>query len=231
MANSLVRFISSISRCHYGVSSRRIWTRLISGPMGISWDLTRPSARCCTWVGTTHGINTDWGMNRLRAALLRRTWGGWEAGHDPPKCACIPENQTWLDGLHPEQHGQQGKEGILPLYSALVRPHLWYCIHLWGPLHKQDMDLMEQIQRSPSRWLEGWKHLFHEERLRELGLFSLEQRRLWGDQIVAFQCLKRTCKKDRNGLLQEHEVIGQWGMDSEWKRVGLDRILGGNSFL
>lgn len=168
MANSFVRFISSISRCHHGVSSRRIWTRLISGPMGISWDLTRPRARCCTWAGTTPGINTDWGMNGLRAALLRRTRGGWEASHDPAKCACIPENQT-CPGLHPEQHGQQGKEGILPLYSALVRPHLWYCILLWGPLHKQDMDLLEQIQRRPSRWLEGWKHLSYEERLRELG--------------------------------------------------------------
>lgn len=68
-----------------------------------------------------------------------------------------------------------------------MRSHQEYCIQIWGSQHRKDM---EQVQRRATKILRGKGHLSYEYRLRELELLSLENRRLWGDLIVAFQYLK-----------------------------------------
>ena len=90
------------------------------------------------------------------------------------------------------------KQLIVPLYKAIVRPHLEYCIQAWRPYRKKDIDKLERIQRRATKMIPELRDLSYESRLLQCDLTTLETRRLRGDQIEVFKIVNGYEDVDRN---------------------------------
>ncbi|MEW8544372.1 MAG: reverse transcriptase domain-containing protein, partial [Candidatus Thiodiazotropha sp.] len=92
------------------------------------------------------------------------------------------------------------KEMFLNLYKSMVRPHLEYATQIWSPKYKKDKIIIENVQRRATRLLKCIQHLPYHERLKKLGLPTLEYRRERADMVQVYKILHNIDKVETDKL-------------------------------
>ena len=81
------------------------------------------------------------------------------------QCGIAASKGNQILGLIRRTITYKEKQLVVPLYKAIVRPHLEYCIQAWRPCRKKDIDKLERIQRRATKMIPALRDLSYESRL------------------------------------------------------------------
>ena len=101
-------------------------------------------------------------------------------------CAEVVKKANKTMGIIRRNFKNLNRKVIVKLYKSLVRPHVDYCVQVWKPYFKKDIDLIEGVQRRMTKMIPALRSYDYPTRLTELHLTTLQERHTRQDLITVY---------------------------------------------
>ena len=113
------------------------------------------------------------------------------------QCAKAARTASVVLGQISRAFHYKDKRTFMRLYKQYVRPHLEFASQAWNPWLQKDIEILEKVQMRAVKMIGGLKGASYQERLAELGLQSLEDRRAEADMVMTYKVLTGKVRIDK----------------------------------
>ena len=140
------------------------------------------------------------GDTKIEEAEEEKDLGVWiDTSMKPSKqCAAAAKSANFALGQMQRAFHYRTKETLIPIYKSFIRPKLEFSVAAWSPWMEMDKKILEKVQERMIRLLSDAKGKTYEEKLKDVGLTTLTERRERGDAIEAFKTLNGFNRVDKN---------------------------------
>ena len=168
-----------------------------------TWGMQFNAQKCCILHFGNQNMKHQYRMNGqiLQSYSDQKDLGITISGNCLPatQCAVAAKKANQILGQINRSFSVKTKNIMLQIYKVFIRPHLEYAVTSWSPWHQKDINVLERIQHRATRRMSDVRGTY-EERLAELELTTLQERRQRGDAIETFKYLRGFLDVDKETL-------------------------------
>ena len=129
--------------------------------------------------------------------IARKIWAG-EVELEAKQCTMAAKSANWALGQLNRSFHYRKADCLVPLYITFIRPKLEHAVAAWSPWTAGEKEVIENVQKRMVRMISNKRGATYEERLKNIGLTALTERRARGDMIEVFRTMKGFNNVDKN---------------------------------
>ena len=158
------------------------------------WGMVFNADKCKVMHLGRKNLHFDYYMEgeRIAEAEEEKDLGVWFGRNMKPSLQCekAAKQANATLGIITRTFHYRTKSVLVPLYKAFVRPKLEHAVCAWRPWQQGEIDSLEKVQKRMVKMLSDVRGDDYREKLRSVGLTTLEERRERGDMVETYKTLK-----------------------------------------